>query len=168
MGGVAVLHPQDSINHPTPIKSHRTINFNHTYTNTPSQTPNFIVSDSRRRTSTKGTRKKNDRNTQAVAVVAETSAAMASKTVVVGQVKLLKRGEALNEYSSMNRFQPDPKMPSKQMKNNRTEFFAGSAFADSPPPSSVPLPGFFTKNFVEAVRVDPTTDLRRILGLSLA
>ncbi|XP_024985864.1 uncharacterized protein LOC112521316 [Cynara cardunculus var. scolymus] len=166
MGGVAVLHPQDSLkDHSSPIKSNRTIKFNHTYTNTPSQIPNFIVSDSRRRTPpTKGTRKKNERNTETV----ETSAAMASKTVVIGQVKLLKRGEALNQSSSPNRLEPDPKMPSKPMKNKTTEFFAGSAFADSPPPSSVPLPGFFTKNFVAAASVDPTTDLRRILGLSLS
>ncbi|MFS8005515.1 hypothetical protein Hanom_Chr13g01238231 [Helianthus anomalus] len=49
--------------------------------------------------------------------------------------------------------------------NNRSEFFAGSVFVDSPPPSSVPIPGFFTKNFVKD---DPTTQLRRILGLNLS
>ncbi|KAJ9555100.1 hypothetical protein OSB04_009714 [Centaurea solstitialis] len=88
----------------------------------PSQNPNFTVSDGRKRTSTKGIRRK---NTQAVP-------------------------------------EPDRKTLSKP------EFFAGSAFVDSPPPSSVPLPGFFTKSFVATARVDPTTDLRRILGLSLS
>ncbi|KAJ0858274.1 hypothetical protein HanRHA438_Chr13g0599281 [Helianthus annuus] len=52
--------------------------------------------------------------------------------------------------------------------NNRSEFFAGSVFVDSPPPSSVPIPGFFTKNFVSGVKDDPTTELRRILGLNLS
>ncbi|MFS8010006.1 hypothetical protein Hanom_Chr14g01291911 [Helianthus anomalus] len=51
--------------------------------------------------------------------------------------------------------------------NNRSEFFAGSVFVDSPPPSSVPIPGFFTKNIVSGVKDDPTTQLRRILGLNL-
>ncbi|KAL4579318.1 hypothetical protein LXL04_015459 [Taraxacum kok-saghyz] len=71
--------------------------------------------------------------------------------------------------SSTNRLGPDPAMVPKQMKKNIAEFFfAGSAFVDSPPPSSLPLPGFFTKNFVTAVKDDPSTDLRRILGLSLS
>ncbi|PWA35121.1 hypothetical protein CTI12_AA612420 [Artemisia annua] len=58
---------------------------------------------------------------------------------------------------------------SEHMKTNPIEFFAGSAFVESPPPSSVPLPGFFTKNFVAPMQKnDPTTELRRILGLSLS
>ncbi|KAK9072845.1 hypothetical protein SSX86_009280 [Deinandra increscens subsp. villosa] len=48
------------------------------------------------------------------------------------------------------------------MKNNTREFFAGSAYADSPPASSVPIPVFFSKNH------DATVELRRILGLSLS
>ncbi|GKD85720.1 hypothetical protein Tco_1356874, partial [Tanacetum coccineum] len=56
----------------------------------------------------------------------------------------------------------------EHVKTNTIEFFAGSAFVESPPPSSVPLPGFFTKNFVAPIKNDPTTELRRILGLSLS
>lgn len=71
--------------------------------------------------------------------------------------------------SSTNRLGPDPEMVPKQMKKNIADFFfAGSAFVDSPPPSSLPLPGFFTKNFVAAAKEDPSTDLRRILGLNLS
>jgi len=50
--------------------------------------------------------------------------------------------------------------------NNSNEFFAGFAFVESPPPSSVPLPAFFTKNM--SGTDDPTTELRRILGLTLS
>ncbi|KAI3730023.1 hypothetical protein L6452_18699 [Arctium lappa] len=149
-----------------------------------------------------------------------------AKNLVMGQVKILKRGEALDEssstvlkdandstttppkdvvdrdrkvsrgsnggrrvlpakkkvekekkkieglkvddfaLSSTDRLGPDPEMVPKQMKKNIADFFfAGSAFVDSPPPSSLPLPGFFTKNFVKE---DPSTDLRRMLGLSLS
>ncbi|KAL8245050.1 hypothetical protein R6Q59_011308 [Mikania micrantha] len=67
--------------------------------------------------------------------------------------------------------------PAKRIPNNTNryagidsikngEFFAGSVFVASPPPSSVPIPGFFTKGFGSAGRDDPTTELRRILGLS--
>ncbi|KAL4592347.1 hypothetical protein LXL04_005338 [Taraxacum kok-saghyz] len=59
----------------------------------------------------------------------------------------------------------DREIKSNQMKSKATEFFAGFAFVDSPPPSSVPLPGFFMKNTV-AARSDPTADLRRILGFA--
>ncbi|KAK1423572.1 hypothetical protein QVD17_18876 [Tagetes erecta] len=64
------------------------------------------------------------------------------------------------DLCSTNRLGPDPEL----MSNNMADFFfAGSVFVDSPPPSSVPLPGFFTKN---CAKEDPTTDLRRMLGLS--
>nr|GEW02037.1 hypothetical protein [Tanacetum cinerariifolium] len=50
--------------------------------------------------------------------------------------------------SSTDRLGPDPDMVPK--KNNMANFFfTGSAFVDSPPPSSIPLPGFFTKSFVK-------------------
>ncbi|KAI3706851.1 hypothetical protein L6452_24868 [Arctium lappa] len=186
-----------------------------------SQIPNFTAPGSRRRTPPKGILKKNNtRNTEAVT----TELTMASKNLVMGQVKILKRGEALNTVlkevndrkvsdgaaatpekrlvddrevpiggrrvlppkkkdknwgsrfeaskgedvvlCSTDRLGPDPEIVSKQMKNI-SDCFAGSAFSDSPPPSSVPLPGFFRKNLVAPVKEDATTNLRRILGLSL-
>ncbi|KAF5761597.1 hypothetical protein HanXRQr2_Chr16g0766961 [Helianthus annuus] len=53
-----------------------------------------------------------------------------------------------------------------QKKNNRTEFFAGSAFVESPSPSSVPIPAFFSKNYGTAVPDDRdrTIEHRRLLG----
>ncbi|KAE8664292.1 putative receptor-like protein kinase [Hibiscus syriacus] len=45
-------------------------------------------------------------------------------------------------------------------------FYAGSAFITSPPPSSVPMPAFFTKMAEVSVKNnDATSDLRRILRL---
>lgn len=87
---------------------------------------------------------------------------------VMGQVKILKRGELLTAAQS-----PSPASVVKQADRvkadldpnpveGRAGFYAGSSmFVASPPPSSVPLPAFFTKKSVS----DPTSDLRRILGL---
>ncbi|XP_024994724.1 uncharacterized protein LOC112528057 [Cynara cardunculus var. scolymus] len=230
MGGVAVLHPQDCLKDhrdglfSTPVKSRRSPKSSVNYS---SSTPNLTRYDGRKRSPPTRVRK-NNRTTAAMVVDQP-------KHLVMGQVKILKRGEALDEsstvlkdmndrkvsngtvttppkdvagdrkvfrdltgarrvlltkkkpekekkscsnpslkvdalkvddlaLSSTDRLGPDPEMVSKQMKKNIAEFFfAGSPFVDSPPPSSLPLPGFFTKNFV-----DPSTDLRRMLGLSLS
>ncbi|KAI9117994.1 hypothetical protein K1719_010326 [Acacia pycnantha] len=87
---------------------------------------------------------------------------------VMGQVKILKRGELLTAAQSQS---PAPVV--KQADRVKTDlgpnpveglagFYAGSSmFVASPPPSSVPLPAFFTKKSIS----DPTNDLRRILEL---
>lgn len=158
------------------MRSHRTIEFKTNFMNPRSQTPNFTVPDSRRRTQI---RKKNDRKTEAP-----------SKNLVMGQVTILKRGEVLNDSSRIlkdvnsredftgvasvaggkdlvadreaskvvmsgrrkqenNRIAPSIMGPdvSKQMKK-MSECFAGFIFSDSPPPSSVPLPGFLKRNLL--------------------
>lgn len=233
MGGVAVLHPHDVLKDhnnnnlfSTPVKSSRRTNPN----------PNFTRSDNRRKSPPTGVR----RHKSTANVVSDPPMSTA-KNLVLGQVKILKRGEPLDEsltvlkginhrkvstttttetaattpivdrkasrkvtlakkkpekekkvspnpnrnrnpnpntlnstidelklddfaLSSTDRLGPDPEMVPK--KNNMADFFfAGSAFVDSPPPSSVPLPGFFTKSFVKE---DASSDLRRMLGLSLA
>ncbi|EOY29636.1 PREDICTED: uncharacterized protein LOC18587906 [Theobroma cacao] len=92
------------------------------------------------------------------------------KNLVMGQVKILKRGEKLipvaektnrgrihgssgEEESdlalgSTNRLGPDPETMQKQIKVKefkiRNDLFAGSNFV-SPPPSSLPVPGFLGK-----------------------
>ncbi|XP_076917689.1 uncharacterized protein LOC143577850 [Bidens hawaiensis] len=188
MGGVAVLHPQDCLtNNPflTPVK----------YRRNPKPKSNPTTrSDGRKRRPNKPTS-------------AMVSDPPAKTPLVMGQVKILKRGEPLDEslmgsnntnakavdrkvtpakkrsekdkrnpkvekmkiddfaLSSTNPLGPDPDMVPKQMNKNLADFFfAGSAFVDSPPPSSLPLPGFFTKSY--AVKEDRSSDLRRILGLS--
>ncbi|KAK2973353.1 hypothetical protein RJ640_015108 [Escallonia rubra] len=129
--------------------------------------PNSMRSNRRKRSPTKAS--------TAVAVAANPPA----KNLVMGQVKILKRGEPLKEaglgpgrkereardptelaLSTTDRLGPEPEMVPKLLRIS--ELYAGSAGIVSPPPSSLPLPGFFTKK-----GVDPGCELRRMLGLDL-
>ena len=132
--------------------------------------------------------------------------------LVMGQVKILKRGEELTttaapkpvpaepekkkkapapalavaaaaavvkkrvdpDLGSTERLGPEPASVPIQIRLTESKnlaaanFYAGSAFITSPPPSSLPLPAFFTKKSVVAVKNDDaTTDLRRILKLDM-
>lgn len=95
---------------------------------------------------------------------------------VMGQVKILKRGELLTAApkTPSPASAPPPAPVVEQADPVKTDlastssnpvkglagFYAGSSmFVASPPPSSVPLPAFFTKKSIN----DPTMDLRRIL-----
>lgn len=122
-----------------------------------------------------------------------------SQNLVMGEVKILKRGEALTQpktktktdfgltlagadnrkpkskskggdvevsdlgLGSTERLGPDPETVQKQIRvaefNAVDGIYAGSAFVTSPPPSSLPVPGFLGKNG------PATSDLRRLLGL---
>ncbi|CAJ2634564.1 unnamed protein product [Trifolium pratense] len=111
---------------------------------------------------------------------------VAPVNLVMGQVKILKRGEKLSPekfnvveenrkvkdldrpdllLGSTDRFGPDPVTMQKQIRVSdsvlKDGIYAGSAFVASPPPSSVPVPGFLGKNGVA------TSDLRRLLRLDL-
>ncbi|CAL0325686.1 unnamed protein product [Lupinus luteus] len=66
--------------------------------------------------------------------------------LVIGQVKILKRGEKLS-------------MENRPVKVKKEMMYAGSAFVTSPPPSFVPVPGFLGRNDAA------TNDLRRLLRL---
>ncbi|PON44329.1 hypothetical protein TorRG33x02_330940 [Trema orientale] len=126
-----------------------------------------------------------------------------ASNLVMGQVKILKRGESLSlstaksdrasgvvvaapaagknrkprtaakvedvdlVLGSTNRLGPDPEMVMKQVRVSKCKvvdgLYAGSgAFFSSPPPSSLPLPGFLGKKDAA------TSDLRRLLQLDLA
>ncbi|KAE9609773.1 hypothetical protein Lal_00006158 [Lupinus albus] len=78
----------------------------------------------------------------------------ATTNLVIGQVKILKRGEKL---SLENR----PVTVKKQIRvsDAKEMMYAGSAFVTSPPPSFVPVPGFLGRNDAA------TNDLRRLLRL---
>lgn len=118
--------------------------------------------------------------------------ALIKPNLVMGQVKILKRGEELAstvpfkepekkevekkspDLGSTERLGPDPQSVPTQIRlagsKNRVgaaPFYAGSAFITSPPPSSLPLPAFFTKKTLAIKNDDATTDLRRILKLDL-
>lgn len=106
--------------------------------------------------------------------------------VSIEKVTVLRRGESLDSKIKSNnggnedglvatgtdRLGPDPLMVSKQIKivdikspvTVKSDVYAGSAFAVSPEPSSLPLPSFSKK---KQVSVDDlaTRDLRRLLRL---
>ncbi|KAL8216821.1 hypothetical protein R6Q57_023658 [Mikania cordata] len=95
MGGLLILHPQpcltdrtDNMLH-TSIRPHRTFNFNH-------------HSKSRRKKPAKSILRKTDPHSDAV-VVNESRSTTASNNLVMGQVKILKRGEALEEPSTISK-----------------------------------------------------------------
>ena len=67
---------------------------------------------------------------------------------------------------STDRLGPDPETVKKQIEMKDVNKFvdamyAGTAFLASPPPSSLPVPGFLGKR----CNGEATSDLRRLLGL---
>ncbi|KAI3792110.1 hypothetical protein L2E82_05980 [Cichorium intybus] len=76
------------------MKSSRRIKFGPNFTDPQSQTLNFTIPDSRRRPQLKGILKKNDKDTES-----EPPVTTASKNLIMEHVKILKRGEVLNESS---------------------------------------------------------------------
>ncbi|KAL3532230.1 hypothetical protein ACH5RR_005751 [Cinchona calisaya] len=123
------------------------------------------------------------------------SAAAANKNVLVmGQVKILKRGEQLPDLiinkqqraegvsetatfdklgfggkddlilCSTGRLGPEPELVHKEIR--ASDFYAGSGpIVASPPPSSLPFPAFFSKK--EKKIDEATSDLLRLLRLDL-
>ena len=165
--GLAVLHPEDCLKLAYPKK--------HPKNSCPNPNPN------------RTNRKNRSPNNSSRPIVGYKDPA---RNLVMGQVKILKSGEDLKktapekhvrfekenvnvDLGSTNRLGPDPgSVPTKirlTESNNSNKvvpvpFYAGSAFITSPPPSSVPMPAFFTKKIGVA---DATSDLRRILRLDL-
>ncbi|KAK8535213.1 hypothetical protein V6N13_081353 [Hibiscus sabdariffa] len=169
--GVAVLNPGDCLKLPNPPKHPRNLRHN------PNPNPSRTQSNRRKRSP----------NTSPPSRPTVGHAKAPSKNLVMGQVKILKRGEDLKESKPDNptRLQnenADPDLCSTnctaQVQPNDSKarsdkvlpasFYAGSAYITSPPPSSVPLPAFFTKKIVAALEDDVATSaLRKILRLDL-
>ncbi|CAH9086799.1 unnamed protein product [Cuscuta europaea] len=115
----------------------------------------------------------------------------AMSNLIMGQVKILKRGEILTDtaslvveskkseietfadrpekgfvLSTLSRLGPEPERMLKEIKIG--DFYAGSSVTSPPPPSSLPLPSFFTnKNIPGQSNGDATSDLRRLLRLNM-
>ncbi|OMO61837.1 hypothetical protein CCACVL1_23214 [Corchorus capsularis] len=149
-------HENLSLAHP--FRSHRNPNPNTIKPKSNNDFPN----SRRRKMSPVGFQSNNRR--QSEAMVAKSP----GKNLVMGQVKILKRGETLiaavektdrgrivgwtgeEEFDlalgSTNRLGPDPETMQKQIKLKEFKIgeglFAGSASFVSPPPSSLPVPGF--------------------------
>lgn len=188
--GVAVLNPQDCLKHPL---SHMK------YPRNPSACPNR-----QKKPITNRTRRSPPRNqagTKSPPPVAPplpppraavsafvpkgTVKKIPNDTVVVSQVRILKRGEEIpkitsdpvvekSDLGSTCRIGPDPAMIPSQIrlpgrKSKAAPFYAGPVTMTSPPPSDVPLPAFFTKKSVSLFQAtDATNDLIRILRLDIA
>jgi hypothetical protein len=113
------------------------------------------------------------------------------RAMKMDKVVILRRGESLDSkikteelkkkeggdglvVCGTERLGPDPEMVPKQTRIQKwsppavgkTDVYAGSAFAMSPAPSSLPLPSFSKKKQVLAIVDDSATrDLRRLLRL---
>ncbi|CAK9185509.1 unnamed protein product, partial [Ilex paraguariensis] len=201
MGGVVVLQPQDLFNEGLPrsnlinspnfgsINSRRNPNSNS------NPNPTFIYNHKPTTISARSSNRSRKRSplTKSGTTTMTTAVAVSQKprnALVMEQVQILKRGEALDQtvkkaartpikgekclqtkdlddfvLASTDRLVPEPGTVPKQI--NVPGFYAGSAFIESPPPSSLPVPAFFKKRSVLAEKNDATSDLRRILGLDL-
>ncbi|KAJ4827248.1 hypothetical protein Tsubulata_015212 [Turnera subulata] len=187
--GALVLNPRDCIQNPLPSPAPR-MKF--------PRNPN--PSRQNRAPQPNNQRRKRSPNTSPPSR-APASAAVSSSppknNYIMGQVKILKRGEQLAkavppvkeakpkapvtvrkdadlaDLGSTDRLGPDPEMVTAQIRLSEPKqaggFYAGSAFVTSPPPSSLPLPAFFTKKavVVESKNDVATSDLCKLLGLSL-
>lgn len=112
------------------------------------------------------------------------------KSFSMEKVTILRRGESLDSkiksevprkegnvlvVVGTQRLGPDPEMVPKQIRmvdprsplvKGKCDMYAGSAFAVSPEPSSLPLPSFSKKKSVSVIVDDSATrDLRRLLRL---
>ncbi|KAF7149758.1 hypothetical protein RHSIM_Rhsim02G0206800 [Rhododendron simsii] len=156
MASIAVLHPQDCIKDHLP---RRRPLISPTMKN-PHANPSPTRSNRRKRSPEK---KNNSKPRNA------TAHDFPVKTLVMGQVKILKRGEETTAPSKNPA--SEKKVGGSEMKAKQTrigDFYAGSAvMITSPPPSSLPLPGFFTKKNVLRIDNDASADLRRLLRLDL-
>ncbi|XP_021291399.1 uncharacterized protein LOC110421983 [Herrania umbratica] len=107
--------------------------------------------------------------------------------VTMEKVTILRRGESLDSkikssggregglvVTGTDRLGPGPEMVRKQIRivdirsavTAKSDMYAGSAFAVSPAPSSLPLPSFSKKKQV-SIDDSATRDLRRLLRLDL-
>nr|GLL46952.1 uncharacterized protein LOC109159390 [Ipomoea trifida] len=191
MGEIAVLCPQD------PLKDRLAYNRHNTFVNSSFPSPKSkktcsSSSSNPNHGSDKSNRRKrsprNSNTSRGGCASLSSSPPAKNRHLVMGQVKILKRGEALTvsmkegEKSEVNccapeedddlalsttdRLGPEPDMVPKQIKI--ADFYAGSAFISSPPPSSLPVPAFFKKKSVLADAEsydDASSGLRRLLRL---
>lgn len=184
MGGVAVLNPQDVLNfNRMPLISPPSTNDSKLRGRNPN-------SNRRKRSPQK---KNNDFSSSSRSPPPKSSDLARSTpkgSLVMGKVKILKRGEALTKDEKdgkknenhdsiemvLSRLGPEPEMVPKQIRL-AADFYAGSAFDASPPPSSLPVPEFFIKKRAPEVDLpkkidlvkkndDSSSDLCRLLKLA--
>ncbi|CAJ1973669.1 unnamed protein product [Sphenostylis stenocarpa] len=175
--GVAVLHPHDSLTCKPPNR-YRTIapHFSDKKLSNPNPSP-------KSHRSTRSRKKRTDPTSPEVPGPAQPT--IPQKHLLMGQVKILKRGELLTETTQHPQLQTEAAKelstqtgaverevttatetkkinPTSSLAEKVEGFYAGySILVMSPPPSSVPLPAFITKK-IAAVN-GATRDLRKMM-----
>lgn len=190
MGAVEVLRPQDALQKQfdyrdsgfvnSAMKSKRNFSSNPNPSPSPNPKPGrgFVKSDRRKRSPQKKSNSSGNGNGNG-GVSFSSSPPETKGNFMVGQVRILKRGEGLvgdtvkkigekvERVESESVFGKQPETTPK--KFNIADFYAGSACDSSPPPSSLPVPGFFKKKTILVENNDyATCDLRRLLRLDLS
>lgn len=165
--GVAVLSPQDCLS-PHPHHRHLISPATKARRN-PNPNPNANPNRSSRRR-----RNSPPPPSSASGFVPSNPLPRAKSPPVKGQIRILKRGEDISlameptEPEVLSRPEPEPQ-PAPTPAQIPDGFYAGSAFVTSPPPSSLPLPAFFTKRncgLGEAHNQEIASQLRRVLKLN--
>lgn len=118
------------------------------------------------------------RRPEPAAVVSKRSGRSSSDDLKAEKVTILRRGEPMSRLKKaasdgrLERLRPGPTVVPKEvrivdLRTPVTDMYAGSAFAMSPEPSSLPLPSFSRKNKQASRSFDDsaTRDLRRLLRL---
>ncbi|XAR71021.1 hypothetical protein NMG60_11028101 [Bertholletia excelsa] len=198
MGGVAVLQPQDCLRDRLPGRQtliHSSMKQRRNANPVSGSNPNSNSTRCSRRKRSPEKKKNSNNSSRSKSAIADK---VQSKNLVMGQVKILKRGEELSamkdrieekrgeELSAMTDPIEEKKLddvvnsddlllsatdrigPEPEMVPIGLDFYAGSAVISSPPPSSVPLPAFFTRRSGSGTNNDfATLDLRRLLRLQL-
>ncbi|KAH7524581.1 hypothetical protein FEM48_Zijuj06G0134700 [Ziziphus jujuba var. spinosa] len=177
---MAVLNPQDCLQNPLPSQ---TTTFPPKKSIRNSNGSSRIQTQQRNKSKRSTSRPKNSSPPKVEKPAAPTAAAAAD--LVMGQVKILKRGEEFTVATAINRPPSPKKVVNKDEKrgapvkgsgkkpdsgNWDSKFYAGSFVSiASPPPSSLPIPGFFAKkkSGVGLSNEEATNDLLKILRLDL-
>ncbi|KAH9743528.1 hypothetical protein KPL70_003335 [Citrus sinensis] len=110
---------------------------------TPKPVPNLFSNRLRRK------RRSGDDQSRSLTVIKLPS----QNNLVIGRVKILKHDEAVLPPSLIKKEDASEKqiaVCSSNVESDNVDFFAGTAFSSSPPPSAVPLPRFLPINVSHA------------------
>lgn len=188
--GVAVLNPRDCLKDSLPSRHPKKPSRNPFLSGSnPTRNQQQQQQQQRNRVNTRGS---TSRPKNASPSTQSTVEKPPSRDLVMGQVKILRRGEEYTETSGATTSLPPLEIDADQGKGNHrqqpppprvsiegsasnpgsdSKFYAGSFLCvASPPPSSVPMPGFFAKKSTESVHLgndEATNALLKLLRLDL-
>ncbi|XP_009352170.2 uncharacterized protein LOC103943587 [Pyrus x bretschneideri] len=185
--GTEILRPQDCLIERIRVRPASFSRRKSYYYGSPIANQNYVSNPRSRKAAVRSESRRIQVQPADAAPVAKTSSSHDDlRSFKMEKVTILRRGESLD--SKMNekgglagtgtgtaRLRPGPETVQKQVRivdlrspvGGKTDMYAGSAFAVSPEPSSLPLPSFSRKKQVSKVVDDDsaTRDLRRLLRL---